>query len=163
MTGSEFFPGGMRAFVAPMNQFPHFEKGPIVEISLQWATYFDASDEAGLSRIYGGIHVPADDGPSRIVGSRCGIDAFDLAKKYFDGSILNEQPNVVITPDSMGRFNLEWNSSRGMFYELQSSATIGGDYSGDGYTRAGEMRMQTSVTPSGDAVRFYRVQKSSTL
>ncbi len=160
MTGSQYFPGGMGSFTAPMNQFLQFEQGPSVEVTLQWATYYDASDEAGISRIYGGIHVPADDGPARIVGSLCGIDAFDLAEKYFDGSILNEQPAVAITSDGMGGFNIEWNSLRGLFYELQSSDTVAGVYSGAGATRAGETSMQSMETPGGDAARFYRVRQS---
>ena len=49
-----------------------FEKGPSTAITLQWGTYFDAADEAGISRLYGGIHVAPDDGPGRIIGSKIG-------------------------------------------------------------------------------------------
>ena len=38
------------------------------DMQLQFATYFDASDQASLSRIYGGIHPPADDFPGRRIG-----------------------------------------------------------------------------------------------
>jgi len=62
-----------------------FEDGPSQNITLQWATYFDASDEAGLSRLYGGIHVQADDFRGRIVGSEIGVDAYALASQYFEG------------------------------------------------------------------------------
>ena len=65
VTGDAFFPGGMGAFVAPQNEFLVFEEGPSVDITLQWATYADASDETSLSRIYGGIHPTADDIPGR--------------------------------------------------------------------------------------------------
>ena len=45
-----------------------FEEGPSVDVVLQWATYRDASDQCSLSRIWGGIHPPADDIPGRIIG-----------------------------------------------------------------------------------------------
>lgn len=95
MTGSAYFPGGMGTHDAQAGSL-EFEFGPSTPVQLQWATYYDASDQAGLSRIYGGIHVPVDDGPGRIVGSQCGIAAYDLAIKYFYGSILTECPELTI-------------------------------------------------------------------
>ena len=53
---------------------------------LQWATYYDAADEAGISRLYGGIHPRMDDLPGRHIGSRIGTDAFRRALASFDGS-----------------------------------------------------------------------------
>jgi len=82
-TGSEFFPGGIGTFEAPRNQFLVFEEGPSVDITLQWARYYDAADETSLSRIYGGIHPPADDIPGRIMGAEIGKDAFELARTLF--------------------------------------------------------------------------------
>jgi hypothetical protein len=82
ITGSEYFPGGLaEALFAP--DFLHFESGPSEEIRLQWATYFDAADEAGISRLWGGIHVPADDFGGRIMGSAIGIDAYQFAHEHF--------------------------------------------------------------------------------
>ncbi|MDX1476903.1 MAG: hypothetical protein R3301_04325 [Saprospiraceae bacterium] len=86
MTGSEFFPGGLGEFFCPMNSFLVFEDGPSVDITLQWATYRDASDQTSLSRIWGGIHPPADDIPGRLMGYQIGIDAFNFALPYFDGT-----------------------------------------------------------------------------
>ncbi len=83
LTGTEYFPGGLGVFEAPRNQFLVFEQGPSVDIQLQWATYRDASDQCSLSRIWGGIHPPADDIPGRIIGERIGKSAFELAKGYF--------------------------------------------------------------------------------
>ena len=56
-----------------------FEYGPTTPMKLQFATYFDASDQASISRIYGGIHPPADDFPGRRIGHMVGPDAFDRA------------------------------------------------------------------------------------
>ena len=71
-TGSEFFPGGLHEFVAPQNGYLKFEQGPSVETRLQWATYFDAADEAGQSRLWGGIHVWPDDQLGRFAGAAAG-------------------------------------------------------------------------------------------
>ncbi|QEG33971.1 vanadium-dependent haloperoxidase [Bythopirellula goksoeyrii] len=82
ITGSEYFPGGLgEAVFAP--DFLHFESGPSEEIRLQWATYFDAADEAGISRLWGGIHVPPDDFGGRIMGSAIGIEAYLFAREHF--------------------------------------------------------------------------------
>jgi hypothetical protein len=85
LTGSEYFPGGMGEFPAPMNVFLVFEEGPSVNLTLQWAKFQDASDQCSLSRIWGGIHPPVDDIPGRKIGEVIGIDAFDLAEEYFLG------------------------------------------------------------------------------
>ena len=82
MTGSEFFPGGMGIFEAPENEFLVFEDGPSMDIELQWASYRDASDQCSLSRIWGGIHPPADDLPGRIIGNEIGPQAYDLAMQF---------------------------------------------------------------------------------
>ena len=63
ITGSEYFPGGMGEFLAPRNDILVFEAGPSEDVVLQWATYYDAADESGISRIYGGIHPRHDDIP----------------------------------------------------------------------------------------------------
>lgn len=82
-TGDPYFPGGVGEFVAKKNEFLVFEEGPSEDIILQWATYRDASDQTSLSRIWGGIHPPADDIPGRIIGVKVGHSAFDLAEDYF--------------------------------------------------------------------------------
>jgi hypothetical protein len=85
ITGSEYFPGGMGIFSCPQNNFLVFEEGPSTDIVLQWATYQDASDQCSLSRIYGGIHPPADDLPGRKMGYKIGHNAYELAERYFNG------------------------------------------------------------------------------
>ena len=56
------------------------------DVTIQLATYFDAADQAGISRLYGGIHIRADDLEGRRVGSQCGKDAWALARTYYDGT-----------------------------------------------------------------------------
>ena len=43
------------------------------------------ADEAGISRLYGGIHVPPDDFAGRIMGSSIGKEAFERAMQYYRG------------------------------------------------------------------------------
>ena len=86
LTGSEYFPGGMGQFYCPKNEFLVFEDGPSEDITLQWATYRDASDQSSLSRIWGGIHPPVDDVPGRLMGEKVGKAAFEFGLRYFNRS-----------------------------------------------------------------------------
>lgn len=81
ITGSAYFPGGMGVFEVVQNQFLVFEDGPSQTFDLQWATYRDASDQCSLSRIWGGIHPPADDFPGR----QLGLDIANLVLEKVDG------------------------------------------------------------------------------
>jgi hypothetical protein len=83
LTGDEFFPGGMFEYHFEEGSGLDFEYGPMAPMSLQWATYFDASDQASLSRIYGGIHPPADDFTGRRIGHVVGRAAWARAQYYF--------------------------------------------------------------------------------
>jgi hypothetical protein len=87
LTGDAFFPGGMGEFVAAQNSFLVFEEGPSADVTLQWATYRDASDQCSLSRIWGGIHPPADDIPGRLMGLEIGLDSFRFGRRYFTGKL----------------------------------------------------------------------------
>lgn len=123
ITGDPFFPGGLETHLAPAGSLG-FEFGPSEDVTLQWATYYDAADEAGLSRLYGGIHVAPDDGPGRIMGSRAGQGAFALASKYFDGSIFASSPIITSVRNDGDSILLEWDQDRGVRYELRSSPDL---------------------------------------
>ncbi|NNK92266.1 MAG: vanadium-dependent haloperoxidase [Acidimicrobiia bacterium] len=84
-TGSEYFPGGLGEWTIPAGSL-EFEAGPTTDVTLQWARYADAADQAGVSRLYGGIHVPADDLEGRKMGYEIGRAAWDLAQEYFEGT-----------------------------------------------------------------------------
>ena len=92
-TGDAYFPGGVGTFLAKQNEFLVFEDGPSVDIELQWATYRDAANQSALSRIWGGIHPPADDIPGRIIGEQVGIDAFAKAMSFFSDDDGDGIPN----------------------------------------------------------------------
>ena len=86
LTGSSYFPGGLYEVSVPAGSLK-VEQGPSEDLTLQWATYFDAADAAGISRLYMGIHVSPDDFGGRKIGSRCGKAAWSLAERYFDGEV----------------------------------------------------------------------------
>ncbi len=87
-TGSEYFPGGSSRYTLERGSLI-FEYGPENDVTLEWATYFDAADQAGQSRLFGGIHIQADDFTGRILGSACGTAAWTLASAYFAGTVPN--------------------------------------------------------------------------
>jgi len=84
-TGDPYFPGGMTSFSVAKGELLH-EEGPTQDTTIQWATYYDAADQAGISRLFMGIHVPSDDLEGRKIGAICGIDAMAKAVTFFDGS-----------------------------------------------------------------------------
>lgn len=86
-TGDAYFPGGMTSFTVAKGELLH-EEGPTAETTIPWATYYDAADQAGISRLFMGIHVPSDDLQGRKIGATCGLDAMAKALTYFDGSAL---------------------------------------------------------------------------
>jgi hypothetical protein len=83
-TGDPYFPGGLASYTAAAGSLG-VEAGPTRDVTLQWATYYDAADQAGQSRIFGGIHITADDFAGRKLGSACGQEAWALAQRYFAG------------------------------------------------------------------------------
>jgi hypothetical protein len=85
MTGSELFPGGLgRARFEP--GYLVFEHGPSEPVELQWASYYDAADQAGQSRLWGGIHLLHDDFDGRRIGATVGERAVRRAREIFDGA-----------------------------------------------------------------------------
>jgi hypothetical protein len=85
-TGSSYFPGGLYEVPVPRGGLK-IEHGPSRDLTLQWATYFDAADAAGTSRLWMGIHVPPDDFAGRRVGAQCGKAAWERARRHFEGAV----------------------------------------------------------------------------
>ncbi|MFI0430588.1 FG-GAP-like repeat-containing protein [Mariniflexile sp. HMF6888] len=121
LTGDAYFPGGMSEFVAKKNEFLVFEEGPSVDVKLQWATYRDASDQCSLSRIWGGIHPPADDIAGRIIGEKIGKNAFNFGVKYFLGL---EKPIMIPESDMKVYPNPIFTSSKELFVSYTSATDI---------------------------------------
>jgi hypothetical protein len=83
-TGTPFFPGGLGTFTALQNEYLSFEEGPTQDVELQWATYFDASDQAAISRRMGSIHPWYDDLPARVMAAQIGTKAWARAQLLYD-------------------------------------------------------------------------------
>jgi hypothetical protein len=59
---------------------------PARTVTLQWRTFTDAANEAGVSRRYGGIHFLAGDLMGRFVGDLVGFQVWQKAQTYFNGT-----------------------------------------------------------------------------
>jgi hypothetical protein len=85
LTGNPYFPAGMFEFPVEANAFLDYEDGPSVPVNLQWATYFDYADSAGMSRLWAGVHPPVDDVTGRRIGRVIGARGYEKASSYFSG------------------------------------------------------------------------------
>ena len=65
-----------------------FEPGstPSSDVTLYWSTFSDAADEAGLSRLYGGIHFTEGDLNGRELGRNVGNSVWQMAQSYINGT-----------------------------------------------------------------------------
>lgn len=123
LTGSPYFPGGFAHHTIAANSM-QIDLGPSTAVDLQWCTYYDAADQAGQSRRWGGIHPSEDDYPARHVGYQTGTSAFTLAEKYWNRTILNENmiPEITILPG--GHVQVTWKAVRGMNHKVMRSPNL---------------------------------------
>ncbi len=154
ITGSPFFPGGLGTY---SNYVLGFENGPSVPITLQWATYYDAADQAGISRIWGGIHPPIDNLAGRRAGEQCGQGVWALAKTYWDGSVTNTPVTLALRELNPGTNEIRFNTLRGFYYKLQSTTDLNVPFTDEpgGATLAHDSSQATTNSPSGSG-KFYR-------
>ena len=132
-------------------------------MQLQWGTYYDAADQAGLSRLYGGIHVSVDDLTGRVLGSQCGLAAWNLAKKYYDGSVAHPIFAVTMNRLNTNQLVLRWPTLRGMYYKLQSTTNLNqsfADEPGGSVQALDTISVQTNSLAG--ARKFYRVANTLT-
>jgi len=83
-TGSDAF--GASAIVKAGSSLVEPGAVPAVDLTLTWATFSAAADQAGMSRRYGGIHFKEGDLQSRAMGRVVGAQAWTKAKGYFVGT-----------------------------------------------------------------------------
>jgi hypothetical protein len=99
LTGTPYFPNGLGEFHAPQNAYLVFEDGPSTDVTLQYASFYDASDQTSLSRIWGGIHPPVDDLISRHIGAWIASDALAYALALFEAPPTpTSTPTATATP-----------------------------------------------------------------
>ena len=67
--------------------FGRVEPGvPAVPTVITFKKFSDAVNEAGMSRLYGGIHFKDDNTAGQVIGTAAGQLAYDKARKLFNGS-----------------------------------------------------------------------------
>jgi hypothetical protein len=59
---------------------------PAAAVKLTWPTYTDAADEAGLSRLLGGIHFRDANRDGLVLGNAVGSNTWSKAQTYFTGT-----------------------------------------------------------------------------
>jgi len=157
-TGSKWFPNGLGSFT-----ITHLidEAGPTQPVTLQWASYYDAADQVGLSRIWGGIHPPVDDFAGRRTGAQVGTNDWAIVRKYFDGSIVNS--DILLTGGKLDSTNvvLRFNAVRGFYYKVLTSSNVGGPYTDGG--APSPLALEASVTSTNsltDQQKFFRVSNA---
>jgi hypothetical protein len=155
VTGTNFFPGGLASYTVTNLSF---EAGPTQPVQLQWATYFDAADQAGLSRIWGGIHPPVDDFNGRRAGSHCGLGVWALARTYFDGSVTNTPILLTTKAVDPSRCEFRYTTLRGFYYKLQSTTNLNQPFSDEdpAFSQAVDSSSARTNTLTGEA-KLYRV------
>ena len=90
LTGSDSF--GASVTFSPGES--RFEPGltPQQEVTLDWETFSEAADEAGISRLYGGIHFEDGDLNGRQLGQEVGTEVFEQAQFYIEGG---QDQNII--------------------------------------------------------------------
>ncbi len=166
LTGSPSFPGGFHHFTFPANSM-QIDLGPSADVDLQWNTYYDAADQAGQSRRWGGIHPVEDDFPARVVGSEVGASAFGLAEKYWNGTIVEDYMDPEVTKLPNGSVLLTWQAVRGMKHKVRTSPDLvtwtDATSFAISYTNgalAGDTSGSYTDTNPGPGKKFYRIVRA---
>jgi hypothetical protein len=80
---------GSDAFGASHTQAPHSmaiePELPSTELTLGWATFSAAAEQAGISRLYGGIHFDSGNTAGQAMGRKVGALAFATARRLWQG------------------------------------------------------------------------------
>ena len=83
-----------------------FEPGvtPSNPVTLSWTTFTEASDEAGISRRYGGIHFLEGDIKARVLGRNVGAASFNRAQFFINGGVSTPESDSVLGLFALGSF-----------------------------------------------------------
>jgi hypothetical protein len=155
-TGSIYFPSGLYEYVAASNSFLTFERGPSTDVKLQCATYYDAADQAGQSRLWGGIHIQADDFNGRQIGAEIGRASYELAAQYYSGATAPHPLFEVEVATATNNCVISWPTISGRQYRVQASTNLGGGFdAGIVYSATGRNIVVTGAVPDG--AQFFRV------
>lgn len=115
-TGGDDF-GGSITFDIGTSRFENLFT-PKEEITLSWDTFTEAADEAGLSRIYGGIHFEDGDLNGRALGRQVADAAWDKVQDLANGA------DIVTLDFTADRFSTD--SEVGFFVVDDANGSIDG-------------------------------------
>ncbi|MCC0177279.1 vanadium-dependent haloperoxidase [Waterburya agarophytonicola K14] len=93
---------------------------PMEAITLDWDTFSEAADQAGMSRLYGGIHFSQGDLNGREIGREVGQAVIDRTEFYINGGNGNDRDeeeilgsnndSIIFELDKLFYINNNWNS-----------------------------------------------------
>lgn len=144
-----------------------FEEGPDETITLRWETFYEAADEAGISRRYGGIHFQDGDLRARATGEEVGKQAYEWAELHWDpfGEIGETIEQLVRSRDVtrrsghllLGRLHeaaIAFDDSRDRegCDQVVVLSTMLGEQRGDGVSEHAHQRLHRQVVMMGDAL-----------
>lgn len=144
-TGSDGFDASV-TFQPGESRF-EFSTTPAVPVTLAWDTFTEAADEAGLSRIYGGIHFDDGDINGRALGRAVGNEVWDQVQTFANGATtVNLEFSLVQISASL---------EIGVVVVDDAIGTIDGLAPGDpGYTEAALARCAVLFSPVPDNADF---------
>ena len=93
-TGSDYF-GGAIAIEPGESRFEP-DITPKDTVVLAWDSFSEAADEAGMSRLYGGIHFSEGDINGRELGQKVGDAVLEQAEFYINGGSVNLHEDVLL-------------------------------------------------------------------
>lgn len=157
LTGSPYFPGGFGHHTYAANSM-QIDLGPSANVDLQWCTYYDAADQAGQSRRFGGIHPYEDDFDGRHVGAMAGVSAFHLAELYWTGTIMTEKVLPTLTPLAGGALQIAVPARRGLHYQWEYSTDLTNWTAMTSSGQATDTTLYITDTPPAGQARFYRAR-----
>jgi hypothetical protein len=123
LTGSPYFPGGYQTYIIPKGWLK-FEDGPSEDVMLNWVKFTDLADQAGESRIWGGIHPPIDDCPGRVSGQKVGQRTVARVVALLEGH--------AVSPDITGDSVVNVDDLLAVINHWGTCATCPSDINGDG-------------------------------
>jgi hypothetical protein len=83
-TGSDLLGTSVTKTAGSMHYAPNL---PSADVTLRWPTFSAAAEEAGMSRVYGGIHFEAANTAGQQLGREVGALVFDKARRYWEGKL----------------------------------------------------------------------------
>ena len=90
-TGSDVFNGS----ITISGKDPgHFETG-LSDVTLNWATFSDAAQEAGISRLYGGIHFSDGNLNGQVLGREVAIQSWSTAQSFINPAAVPEPLTIL--------------------------------------------------------------------